>query len=189
MFLLPFGLAILIVPLGLLDLVDLQKPWAEILHSISRKSFIATTVSRGDYLLTQLVVWVTYLRLLLLPLNQNLDYDYPIYHSFFSPAVLLSFLLLVALLGLAVWLLQRYRQREPAVRLMAFGIFLFFLAPAVGSSFMPMVDVINEHRLYLAAAGFLLRSLPGFLGRGPLDRPSAGAPLGGHDPAPGTGRG
>jgi len=154
LFLLPFGLAILIVPLGLLDLVDLQKPWAEILHSISRKSFIATTVSRGDYLLTQFVVWVTYLRLLLLPFNQNLDYDYPIYHSFFTPAVLLSFLLLTALIGLTVWLLQRYRQREPAVRLVAFGIFLFFLAPAVESSFMPMIDVINEHRLYLAAAGF-----------------------------------
>ncbi len=151
---LPFGLATFIVPLGLLDLVDLNQPLAAILHNISRRSFIATPVTSGDYLLTQFVVWVTYLRLLVLPVHQNLDYDFPIYRSVFDPAVILSLLLLAALLGLVVWLVQHYRKREPAVRLVAFGAGLFFLGPLVESSFMPMIDVINEHRLYLAAAGF-----------------------------------
>jgi Flp pilus assembly protein TadD len=143
-----------ILSLALLDLVDLHQPLAAILHGISRKSFIATPVTNWDYLLTQFVVWVTYLRLLVLPIHQNLDYDFPIYHSVFDPAVILSLLLLAALLGLVVWLVKHYRQREPAVRLVAFGAGLFFLGPLVESSFMPMIDVINEHRLYLAAAGF-----------------------------------
>lgn len=51
------------------------------------------------------------------------------------------------------------------MRLAAFGVFLFFLAPAVESSFLPMIDVINEHRLYLAAAGFFAALTTGiFLG-------------------------
>jgi hypothetical protein len=158
-------LATLIVPLGLMDLVDLNKPLSEIFHSISRKSFIATGVTSGEYLLTQFAVMVTYLRLLILPINQNLDYDYSIYHSFFTPAVFLSFVLLAAIIGLTIHLLYRYRRREPAVRLAAFGVFLFFLAPAVESSFLPMIDVINEHRLYLAAAGFFAALTTGiFLG-------------------------
>ncbi len=142
------------MPLSLLELADLNKPWAEILRQISRNSFIATEATSREYLLTQLTVLATYLRLLILPVNQNLDYDYPIYRSFFDPAVFMSFMLIAAILGLTVYLLHRYREREPAVRLAAFGVFLFFLAPAVESSFMPMIDVINEHRLYLATAGF-----------------------------------
>jgi tetratricopeptide (TPR) repeat protein len=49
-------------------------------------------------------VIVTYLRLLVLPVEQNLDYDYPIYREFLVPQVFLSFLLLAALFTLAVYL-------------------------------------------------------------------------------------
>jgi tetratricopeptide (TPR) repeat protein len=154
LYIIPYVLAILVIPLSFMDLVDFNQPLEQVLNTISQKSFIATPVSSGDYLLTQFTVLVTYLRLLVLPINQNLDYDYPIYQSFLAPTVLLSFALLVAILGLAVYLLYKYREREPAVRLLAFSIFFFFLATAVESSFMPMIDVINEHRLYLAATGF-----------------------------------
>jgi len=39
----------------------------------------------AEYLITQLRVIVTYLRLLVFPMNQNLDYDYPLFDSFFAP--------------------------------------------------------------------------------------------------------
>jgi tetratricopeptide (TPR) repeat protein len=45
---------------------------------------------------------------------------------------------------------------DPAARLIAFGIFWFFLALAVESSFVPIVDVIAEHRLYLPSFGAAL---------------------------------
>jgi tetratricopeptide (TPR) repeat protein len=165
MFIIPYLVTTFIIPLSLMTLVDLRQPLGEILTSVSHKSFIFTPVSSGDYLLTQFTVLVTYLRLLVLPINQNLDYDYPIYHSFLAPTVFLSFALLAAILALAVYLLYAYREREPGVRLVAFGIFFFFLALAVESSIMPMIDVINEHRLYLAAAGFFAALTTGiFLG-------------------------
>jgi hypothetical protein len=61
------------------------------------------------YLFTQFRVIVTYLRLLVLPVNQNLDYDYPVYTTFFTPPVFLSFLLLAAIFSLAVLLFRRTR--------------------------------------------------------------------------------
>ena len=54
-------------------------------------------ISAEDYFFTQFRVIVTYIRLLFLPVNQNLDYDYPIYHSFLDPGVLLSFLFLASI--------------------------------------------------------------------------------------------
>ena len=68
------------------------------------------TLSTQDYLLTQFRVIATYLRLLVLPIKQNLDYDYPVYREFFTPPVLLSLLLLVALFALAVYLFWRTRH-------------------------------------------------------------------------------
>jgi hypothetical protein len=156
LFLIPFFLVTLVIPLGFIDLVNIHKPLNEILASVSRKSYITTKVSRWDYLLTEFVVIVTYLRLLILPINQNVDYDYPIYHSFFNPQVLFSFLFLVSIVGLAFFLIYRYRNKVPATRLISYGILWFFLTLAVESSFMPMVDVINEHRLYLPVVGALM---------------------------------
>ena len=63
--------------------------------------------SRLDYLYTQFRVIVTYLRLLVLPVNQNLDYDYPVYSTFFTPPVFLSFLLLAAIVALAAYMFWR----------------------------------------------------------------------------------
>jgi cytochrome c-type biogenesis protein CcmH/NrfG len=117
-------------------------------------------ISRLDYLFTQFRVLVTYLRLLVLPINQNLDYDYPVFSSFFTPAVFLSFVALAAILGFAFYL-SGFRIKSaciasfvrPELRLIAFGIFWFFLTLAVESSLIPIADVIFEHRLYLPSIG------------------------------------
>ncbi|WP_243688246.1 hypothetical protein [Geotalea toluenoxydans] len=41
-------------------------------------------------------------------------------------------------------------------RLIAFGIFWFFITLSVESSFIPIVDVIFEHRVYLPSVGFFI---------------------------------
>lgn len=102
--LLPVALTLLIIPLGLLQA---DKPLGELLSDMGEKLRVQTNISRWDYLFTQFRVIVTYIRLLFFPANQNLDYDYPVYHSFFTPPVLLSFLFLAALFGLAIWCLYR----------------------------------------------------------------------------------
>ncbi|ALC15481.1 hypothetical protein DSOUD_0693 [Desulfuromonas soudanensis] len=122
-----------------------------------------TDLPRIYYLLTQIRVIVTYLRLLILPVGQNVDYDYPVYTTFFTPPVFLSFLLLGALFSLAVYL-YGYRPKDidqeqgtgGEARLVAFGIVWFFLTLSVESGLVPLADVIFEHRLYLPSIGLFI---------------------------------
>ena len=86
---------------------------------------------------------------MLLPVRQNLDYDIAPSRSLFEPTVILSGLFLLALVVLAVWLSKR-------MRLVSFGILWFFIALAPTSSFLPIIDVMFEHRLYFPSMGFIL---------------------------------
>ncbi len=102
---------------------------------------------RLTYGLTQVRVLTTYLRLVLLPLNQNLDYDFPAFSSFPDPEIILSSLLIISILTMAVLLHRAKKSRA------AFGIFFFFLALLPESSLIPIRDLIFEHRLYLPLLG------------------------------------
>jgi tetratricopeptide (TPR) repeat protein len=121
-------------------------------------------MTRGVYLTTQFSVVTTYLRLLVLPVNQNLDYEYPLNHSLLEPRAILSLFLLLALVAAAVklWRIKsssEFRVPSPESRLFrlaAFGIFWFFLTLSVESSIIPIRDVMFEHRLYLPSVGFLI---------------------------------
>ncbi len=101
------------------------------------------------FFLTELLVIARYLRLIVIPVGQNLDYDFPAASSIKEPGVFLSLLLIVGLLALA-W---RWRRQKPVY---AFSIFWFFIALAPLSTIVPIPDVIAEHRLYLSLAGVSL---------------------------------
>ena len=117
-------------------------------------------MSRWDYLATECRVIVTYLRLLVFPIGQHLDYDYPLYNTFLNPAVLLSGALLCSLLVAAIYsqYLSRKIDDERSVLkcVIAFGIFWFFITISIESSVIPIVDVIFEHRMYLPSAGLFM---------------------------------
>ncbi len=152
-FLLPFLLTMLIIPFSLLGT---GKPLGDMVGDVSRVTRLETNLPRTEYLFTEFRVIVTYLRLLLFPVNQNLDYDYPVYQSFFDVPVLLSFLLLASIFGWALFLLHRDRRSPSEGRLVAFGILWFFITLSVESSVIPIADVIFEHRLYLPSVGFFV---------------------------------
>lgn len=129
-------------------------------HSLEQAMFamdeatrLQTIISRGDYLLTQFRVIVTYIRLLFLPVNQSVEYDISLSRSLFEPAVLGSLLILFSLLCFAVFLMRKSRGGDGATRLVAFGIFWFFLTLSVESSILPIIDLIFEHRVYLPSVG------------------------------------
>ena len=152
--LIPFLLTLAIIPLSRSDVIESAEA------GFGKGT---TTISRPDYLFTQFRVVVTYLRLLLFPYHQNLDYDYPIYHSLLEPPVFFSFLFLLSLFTFSLYLLFiRLRPPHPSrltphsSRLMAFGILWFFLTLSIESSIIPIRDVIFEHRLYLPSVGLLL---------------------------------
>jgi hypothetical protein len=106
LFLLPLLATLPIIPLTVLNIGG---PAGDILADSGEQLRVQSGMSRLDYLLTQFRVIVTYLRLLVFPVNQNLDYDYPVYTTFFSPPVFLSFLLLTAIVVLASLLFWRTR--------------------------------------------------------------------------------
>ena len=117
-------------------------------------------ISAEDYFFTQFRVIVTYIRLLFLPVNQNLDYDYPIYHSFLDPGVLLSFLFLASIVFFGLYLFYRSRSKAD-LRLVSFGIFWFFITLSVESSVVPIPMIIDEYRVYLPSVGALMAIIPG----------------------------
>ena len=187
LFLLPIVLPLIIVPLSV---IYNDKPLGEILSDLSEKTKVHTQMLRWDYLVTELRVVTTYIRLIFLPINQNLDYDYPIYHSLFSPPVFLSFLFLSALLTTSIYLLyktssasgNRLRGIEqsyaPYYRLIGFGILWFFLCLSVESSLIPIADVIFEHRVYLPSVGFFTAVTSGiFIAAGKLKKEKIIVPL------------
>jgi tetratricopeptide (TPR) repeat protein len=120
---------------------------------------LKTEVSRADYLFTQFRVIATYIRLLFLPVNQNLDYDYPVFHSLLNPQVILSSVFLVSIFGIGIYLTYSSMSRDAALRLAAFGIFWFFTALSVESSIIPIREVIFEHRLYLPGGGVVVSAV------------------------------
>jgi len=144
-------LPLLFVPLALIPTLGARGNLTELLAKITS---LTGDISRGEYLLTQFRVILTYLRLLFLPVGQNVDYDYPVFRSM-TPEVLASLAVIVAILALAAWLLVRARrQGQTELNLAAFGLFWFFTTLSVESSIIPIPDVIFEHRLYLPSVGF-----------------------------------
>lgn len=107
------------------------------------------TLTPYTYALTQLRVVVTYLRLLVFPINQNLDYDIRISSSLLDWQTLGSFLVLAGLLAVGI---RMFRTR----RVLSFGMLWFFLTLSVESTFVPIADVLFEYRLYLPMFGFCL---------------------------------
>ncbi|MDD4954838.1 MAG: hypothetical protein PHP17_02225, partial [Candidatus Omnitrophica bacterium] len=99
------------------------------------------------YFITQLRVFITYLRLVFVPVSQNIDYDYPFMKSIFQPQVFLSLLVVIIILFVAFKLYKKYR-------LLSFAIIWFFVALFPESSIVPLKDIIFEHRLYLPLAAF-----------------------------------
>jgi|Deesub1362A_J573_1020465.scaffolds.fasta_scaffold00077_21 tetratricopeptide (TPR) repeat protein len=150
--LVPWLLTMLIVPLTILNV---DRPVWEGIGGVGYKG-----ISRWDYLFTQFRVIVTYIRLLFLPVNQNIDYDYPVYHSFFNPEVFLSFMFLLCIFATGVYLLYRSRK-TPDLRVIAFGIFWFFITLSVESSIIPIPMIIAEYRIYLPSIGVFLATLSG----------------------------
>jgi tetratricopeptide (TPR) repeat protein len=100
-----------------------------------------------QYLFSQFRVIITYVRLLFLPFNQNVDYGYAIEKSILRPPVLAGLALILSLLGSAILLLKR----KP---LISFCIFWFFVTLMPESSIFPIRDLLFEHRLYITMFGY-----------------------------------
>lgn len=99
-----------------------------------------------DYALTQVFVIAQYLRLIVWPSGQSFDHIQLIWPQIKVAYLLLSISLHVIIVGLAVVI----RKNQ---KMLAFGIGLFYTGLIMESSFIPLKDVMVEHRLYLSMLG------------------------------------
>ena len=102
----------------------------------------------SHYLLTQLRVFLTFLRLLVLPIHQNLDYDYPASTGLLQPP--LTLLGAVGIIGI-ITLIFKLRRSYP---LISFGLAWVLITFSINLA--PRANVIFEHKLYLISFGFFL---------------------------------
>jgi hypothetical protein len=138
-------------------------PWISVYHSLNLTSnpsvgFNMVSSSGGTtpptvitYLLTSFNVLWTYIRLLVLPIHQNLDYEYPIAKTLFEFPTLLSFLGHIAVVVMAFWLFKK-----KGWLLVPFGIAWFYIGISPVHSFVPVMDIIFEHRVYMPSIGFFI---------------------------------
>jgi tetratricopeptide (TPR) repeat protein len=87
-----------------------------------------------------------------LPVNLNIDYDYPFVRSLLDGWTLLWLVLLIAS-SAAAWI---YRRRYP---LACYGFFTALILLLPTSSVLPIRDPIAERRMYLPMIGYLFMSL------------------------------
>jgi tetratricopeptide (TPR) repeat protein len=159
------SLLALVIFVSIIDRYDLR--------ALFEKVKATNEISRHDYLVTQLRVIATYLRLLFLPVGQTIDHHYKVYSTVFTPEIIASLVLLALLLASALYAYRLSRDRNPYLRMVAFGIFWFFLTLSVESSLIPISDVMFEHRLYLPSIGVILAVTAAFvslLEKAALDR-------------------
>jgi tetratricopeptide (TPR) repeat protein len=152
-YLVPYLITMFIIPLTYMGLNAGEGGVASALEGSTK---LGGAPPRLDYFLTQLRVIVGYIGLLLFPVGQNVDHNQQVYQSFFTPPVFLSFLFLLSIFCFGVYLLCRSRIADPVLRLVAFGIFWFFLALSVESSVLPIGEIMVEYRVYLPSAGFYI---------------------------------
>lgn len=155
-YLAPFLLTMCIIPLMLFgpDLLAPDSGVGVAEHVRDKQLEELMNLSSYTYLINEFRVLVTYLRLLVLPVSQNLDYSYPLYRSIFNVQVLLPFTFILVIVLFAVYLFFRSRRTgNGSVFLVPCGIFWFFITISVESSVIPIQDVIFEHRLYLPSVG------------------------------------
>lgn len=147
----PLILCLGLVPLRLFQLAK-EVSEADLVYGIST-NLVGGDYSRSEYAITQLRVILSYIRLLLLPYNQNFDPDYPLYRSLLHPEIIVSIMIWFLFIAAGVRLLRR-SERTICTDLVAFSIFWFPLAISVSSSFVPLTNLMFEHRTYLPSLAF-----------------------------------
>jgi len=139
----PFFVLALLVPALLI--LDQRSSTLHLFHQLKGNAF-----SR-DYFFTEINVLVTYLRMLVLPVNLNHSYDYPIAHGLGQLTTAGSLAVLATLLAFGIGAFRKHR-------VISFTVLWFFLATCVEFAVVCFVHkgVIYDHWLYLAMLGFAL---------------------------------
>ena len=115
---------------------------------IESRSHDGDIITSYNYMLTQFRVIPVYIRMLFFPVGQTLDYDFAVSNRFWVWPVWSGMLFILSIIVYGVFSLKRRVYS-------GFGILWFFLTLSIESTFIPIYQVIFEHRCYLPGVGFL----------------------------------
>ncbi|MCA9405626.1 MAG: tetratricopeptide repeat protein [Candidatus Omnitrophica bacterium] len=119
------------------------------LSPVMSQSHEGDQITWMSYLLTQIEVVGTYLKMFVWPFGQNFDYDVPMTVSIFSVRIGI-----VLLLGTAIiFMVLRQLQSKDFLLI---SVSWFFLGLWGGSGIHPQEVVMAEHRLYLSVIGLAM---------------------------------
>lgn len=122
---------------------------AKVLAHASTAGFRVKEFTWYQYFFTECRAFFVYLRLLVFPAGQNLDWDFAVSRNIMDHGAIFALAAILLLVAAAVY----YRRRYP---LASYGCLVYGLLLAPTSSLVPIQDPLAEHRLYLPMIGMLL---------------------------------
>jgi len=108
------------------------------------------------YLITQPFVMVHYFLTLFLPLQLSIDTDWTTLTTIIDDRFYIGISFIMGLITYAF-----YASKKQQTRPIAFGILWFFIALLPTSSFIPLAEVMNDHRLFFPLIGLLFATCYG----------------------------
>jgi len=117
-------------------------------QTILSESHNGDIITFGNYVLTQMRVFLTFVRLLVLPVDQNLDHDYLLSTGLLHPPLTLVGILVIAAV---IALIFRLRREQPVI---SFGLAWMLITFSINLA--PRAFIIFEHKLYLISFGVFL---------------------------------
>jgi tetratricopeptide (TPR) repeat protein len=121
------------------------------LNAMNAREWTSGGAARWPYLITQPFVWLHYVRLFILPVGLTADTDWGTFAQWYDTRAVAGY----AFIALLVWWIRR-SARDEARKPVAFGLIWFAVALIPTSSFFPLAEVANEHRVFFAFIGLVL---------------------------------
>lgn len=124
-------------------------------ETLNLVNFSDDYVNPIHYSLSQPGVILSYLRLLFLPIGQNVDPDPAVVTTWLSLRFLVPMVTIMALI-VAACLVAKRHGRNLHASLFCFGTLWFFIFILPSSSIVPLPDLMAEHRSYEPSVGFFI---------------------------------
>ena len=102
------------------------------------------------YVITQPFVFVHYISQFFLPTKLSADTDWGTFETAFEPKAIIGFIFLASMI-FSIFYLSKFEKWRPV----AFG-FAWFLLSLVPTTFVPLAEVMNDHRIFYPFVGLTL---------------------------------